>query len=407
MDKTIEISVFGKDDFEIKLNLPELNHTDVTCKELLKRIEEKLNLTDELRSIKLSGEKVFSLGLISSHLELLLKDSYKPFNILVCWNDLLRTFSPKIRHLKPDQIDEDQPLLSLQRNAFLSRTDENRIQNELILNLFYEEAKQNVFDGKYQFEDEDTLAAIQLKIDYLQTNDDNILTTQYLKEHLNEYLSTTYLQSNSNSFLTINRSRSSLDLKINKRLKSDELNLELKDLYKEYLKKCHQLPHYGSVFYHAQIEKNQSILSSIMRVSQDLKVWVAINYDGIHFIDKKSSKHIVSFNYEDFKWELAVPQSICENQNALPCLFIEINDESEKKIMQIFSRQAKLMDNTLKKFDDKIRSSSQDVVDSCSFNGSISSTKSLKKALDFCSCATFDKRGVCVKKQGSLKFIKN
>ena len=76
--------------------------------------------------------------------------------------------------------------------------------------------------------------------------------------------------------------------------------------------------------------------------------------------------------------------------------------------MQIFSKQAKLMDNTLRQFDEKMRSS-QDLVDSSSFNGSISSSKSsksLKKSLNFCSCATFNKKGDCVKKQGSFKFVK-
>lgn len=296
MDKTTEIIVFGKDNFEIKLDLPELDHSNVTCKELLKNIEEKLNLTADLRSIKLTGEKVFSLGLISNYLELPLRNSYKPFDILICWSDLLRTFSPKIHHLKQDQIDEDQPLLCLQRNVFFTREDENKIENELILRLLYEEAKRNVLDGKYQFDDEEFLAAIQLKIDYLRTNDQLILETQYLKENLTDYLSDNYLQANSNTFLTINRSRSTLDQKINRRLKSDQLNLELKDLYIEYLKKCQQLPHYGSIFFHAQIERNQSMFSSIMRLNQDFKVWVAINYEGIHFIDKKSS---VNFCCED------------------------------------------------------------------------------------------------------------
>ena len=435
----IEVNIFGKDNQEIRLELPELSRTNVTCKEILMKVGECLGVSTQPPN--LSIDQIFSLSLNSKYLELPLKEGYKPFGILLCWSDLLKTFSPKSHHLNPDKIEEDQPVLSLQRNMFLAKSEEEKINNELVLKLLYEEAKANVLAGKYQTDDEDYLAAVQLKIDHLRTGDDRTLTSQHLKEHLDQYLSANYLQSTTGSFLTLNRLRAtSLDQRIVNTARSDELNRSLKDLYKRYLRRCHQLAQYGAVFYQGQIEKNQSMITSLIK-NQDVKVWAAINYEGIHFIDKKTSvsvlsieqsserpfrrrtlrkltlfsfhflgqKLIISFTYDIFLWELAVPQSINENQNALPCLFIEINDdEVEKKIMQIFSKQAKLMDNTLRQFDEKIRSS-QDLVDSSSFNGSISSSKSgksLKKSLNFCSCATFNKKGDCVKKQGSFKFVK-
>lgn len=439
----VEVNIFGKDNQEIRLELPELSRTNVTCKEILQKVGECLGVAAEPSS--LSIDQIFSLSLNSRYLELPLKEGYKPFGILLCWSDLLKTFSPKSHHLNAEKIEEDQPVLSLQRNMFLTKSDEEKINNELVLKLLYEEARANVLAGKYQTDEEEYLAAVQLKIDHLRTGDDRTLTTQHLKEHLEQYLSANYLQSTTGSFLTLNRLRAaSLDQRIVNLARSDELNRSLKDLYKRYLRRCQQLVQYGAVFYQGQIEKNQWMITSLIK-NQDVKVWAAINYEGIHFIDKKTSvsvqmdhqsiidpsdrhseqkqdelhkltpfsfhvqKLIISFTYDIFLWELAVPQSINQNQNALPCLFIEINDdETEKKIMQIFSKQAKLMDNTLRQFDEKIRES-QDLVDSSSFNGSISSSKSsksLKKSLNFCSCATFNKKGDCVKKQGSFKFVK-
>lgn len=285
----IEVSVFGKDNNEIRLEIPELNHMDITCSELLNQIAKYLsngqtNLSEELKSI----EKIFSLSLISNYLELPLKGTYKPFGILICWSELLKNFSPKFHHLKQVLVEEDQPILSIQRNMFLTKNEELKLNNELILKLLYEEARSNVLVGKYQVDEGDYLAAIQLKIDYLRTNDDQLLNSQYLKENLDKYVPVNCLQSTAGSFLTLNRLRTtSLDQKIINILKSDELNLNLKELYKEYLKRCHQLPHYGSVFFHGQIEKNQSMFTSLIK-NQDLKVWVAINYEGIHFIDKKT-----------------------------------------------------------------------------------------------------------------------
>ena len=279
----MEVIVFGKDNTEIKLELPEFNHKNVTCKELLIKIGDHLNVPKE------ELNKLFTLSLNSKYLELALKEGYKPFGILACWSDLLRTFAPKFHQLKQEEIESDQPVLSLQRNLFLAKTDEEKLDNELILKLFYEEAKSNVRNGRYQLDDEDYLAAIQLKIDYLRVNDDLLLTTQYLKENLDQYLSTNYSQSTASTFLTLNRLRiTSLDQKIINLTNSQQLNLSIKDLYKLYLSKCRQLAYYGSVFYHGQIEKNQSVLTSLIK-NQDLKVYVAINYEGIHIIDKKTS----------------------------------------------------------------------------------------------------------------------
>ena len=283
----VEVNIFGKDNKEIRLELPELSRTNVTCKEILLKIGECLGVSGEQSN--LSIDQIFSLSLNSRYLELPLKEGYKPFGILLCWSDLLKTFSPKAHHLNQDQIEEDQPVLSLQRNMFLVKSEEEKINNELVLKLLYEEAKANVLAGKYSMDDEDYLAAVQLRIDYLRTGDDRMLTSQHLKEYLDQYLSANYLQSTAGSFLTLNRLRAaSLDQRIVNTARSDELGRSLKELYKCYLRKCHQLAHYGAVFYHGQIEKNQWMITSLIK-NQDVKVWAAINYEGIHFIDKKTS----------------------------------------------------------------------------------------------------------------------
>ncbi|CAG2180685.1 unnamed protein product [Oppiella nova] len=147
----------------------------------------------------------------------------------------------------------------------------------------------------------------------------------------------------------------------------------------------------------------------------DLKVWVAVNRDGLHLISKEKPELLLSIDYNDLCWAIGCPQD-SSDPNCIPCLFIQIPEENDKNntILQIFSRQYKLIEQILNSFIDDAKKSlsvdhvSCDVVDgggplsaesvSTPFSfGSNSKTLNRKKL----SLATFDNSGQCINKTGS------
>ena len=53
-----------------------------------------------------------------------------------------------------EQLASDEPILRLQRNAFLSPTAELKIEQPEVIRLLYCEAKENVMEGLYPVDEE-------------------------------------------------------------------------------------------------------------------------------------------------------------------------------------------------------------------------------------------------------------
>lgn len=71
---------------------------------------------------------------------------------------------------------------------------------------------------------------------------------------------------------------------------------------------------------------------------------------------------LLSLRFEEFNWEYAKPSS--KNINCLPCLFIQFavveNGARVSKILQIFSKQARLVDILIEYFMTHLKSNSQE-----------------------------------------------
>lgn len=73
---------------------------------------------------------------------------------------------------------------------------------------------------------------------------------------------------------------------------------------------------------------------------------------------------LLALRFEEFNWEYAKPSN--GNANCLPCLFILFmiveNGARVSKILQIFSRQARLMDTLISYFVTQIKTNSRDEI---------------------------------------------
>ena len=97
---------------------------------------------DCLLDIVLSSvwQEVLALWMTSPLLEVQLKPHHKPFFIRREWNHFLQRFSSASQ----DQKAADEPVLSLQRNVFCPRREEQQLKDHRVLELLYEEAKYNI-----------------------------------------------------------------------------------------------------------------------------------------------------------------------------------------------------------------------------------------------------------------------
>lgn len=104
--------------------------------------EGELGLT---RTPLFTSQTVFALWLCSSRLEVQLHPNHKPLELAAKWNRLVKKYSSQ-----REETDEE-PLLCLRRNVFLSRSDEEQIKEAKVLELLYAEARNNVLQGNQLF----------------------------------------------------------------------------------------------------------------------------------------------------------------------------------------------------------------------------------------------------------------
>lgn len=75
-------------------------------------------------SNKLLAQNVFGLWMTSPLLETQLKPHHRPFAVRVAWTNLLEKYS----HGNELEKHSDEPMISLRRNCFYSRRDEEKIK---------------------------------------------------------------------------------------------------------------------------------------------------------------------------------------------------------------------------------------------------------------------------------------
>uniref|UniRef100_A0A6P7FPK1 FERM domain-containing protein 8 n=1 Tax=Diabrotica virgifera virgifera TaxID=50390 RepID=A0A6P7FPK1_DIAVI len=389
------------------------NVESVTAEQICERIinSEELGLGKQLYT------QIFSLWMISPLLELQLKPTHKPYSIRKCWRSLLEQYS----HTSYNRQQRDEPRLVFQRNIFFSPQLEEKIKDQKLIELLYDEARHNILQGRYPCEEIHyiMLGGIQARIELGPYNPQQH-SIRFFREEQVKYLPLHIRKSSTWTWLPIS-SKNSAEVKLLEQFKRIPNATTNRKLMKKYLEFCWSLPFYGSAFFEGQIEQPVTGLTSLL-THQDQPVLVGINFKGLYIIDDIQCVLLLGLKFEEFSWEYARPSKE-ENPNCLPCLFIQFNvvenGTTVSKILQIFSRQASLMDTLITAFIEQVKSKANDEIDkpldqshneieshSSIMMGTMypSTLPCLNNKLNRLTLATFDEEGHCIGQMGSWSF---
>ncbi|XP_024081210.1 FERM domain-containing protein 8 isoform X2 [Cimex lectularius] len=409
--QSMKVCIYMMTDVALRMDVED--GVNATVHELVQSIvsEEQLRLTRVAATI-------FTLWMTSGLLELQLKPHHKPLSIRTKWPSLLNKYA----HASESRQRRDEPILSFQRNVFFPLNQEERIKDEKILELLYAEAKYNILEGRYPCEMAQyiMLGSIQARIE-LGPYNPQFHTLQFFREQHGRFLPAHMRNGSWNSWLRLS-SKDTPEV----RLLEHYRRLPDRKLHKKYLEFCWTLPYYGSAFFQGQIEQPVRGLTSLV-THQDIPVLVGINAQGVYVINNVQCTLLVGLKYEEFSWDFAKPSQE-ENPDCLPCLFLQFrvveNGTRVSKILQIFSKQAVMMDVLITGFvedtkqklsssgserNTQIYESSTDTNDSNLPLGVAATCKDtthsfLTNKLRKLTLATFDEEGRCIGQMGSWSF---
>lgn len=228
-----------------------------------------------------------------------------------------------------------------------------------MLELLYHEAKSNILNGHYPLsQDEcDDRAALQAIITERELRaekapsfelggGETFGSVSYFKSRLTQYLPA-HLSKRNWLFHTSSNPEKRLAQKYTEKVTKFTGQETMDALYRKYLETCWNLPYYGAAYLRGQAEHpgSRGLLSSPV----DDPVYVAVNVDGVFIIDMDDVVPLLGLYFEELSWQL-VESTETMNPNCLPCLFLQFREKKrtgETKLLQIFSKEAVLMDNLI------------------------------------------------------------
>ncbi|XP_064621374.1 putative FERM domain-containing protein FRMD8P1 isoform X2 [Lineus longissimus] len=311
------------------------------AEELQEMVIQDIGISEEAREI-------FSLWLMSPLLEIQLKPHHCPFKITCQWDELLMKFT----NATEEQVERDEPILMLRRQVFVPREREKYISDPEIVRLLYSEACTNIVEGRYPVEPRDyhRFAGMQACIQFGMYNQ-AVHTTKFYKDNVEDFYPD-HVCKKSWSIPGMRHKRSTVEAWAHEHREismayTGERPEEKQAIRLMYLQDCQKLPYYGGAIFHGQVEKPSGALGKVTG-SHDLHVNVAINRDGVFVIDKEKVTSLLGLLYKDLSWDYAEPED-ATNRDRLPCLFLQFKgdepaDEKASLVLQVFSRQAVMMD---------------------------------------------------------------
>ncbi|XP_015182613.1 PREDICTED: putative FERM domain-containing protein FRMD8P1 isoform X2 [Polistes dominula] len=366
------------------------------------------------RAPPLIGQPVFALWLCSSQLEIQLRPNHKPIELAARWNRLVKKYGA-LR----DETDEE-PILYFRRNVFLSRYDEEQIKEAKVLELLYAEARHNVLQGRYPCEGQAryaSLGALQARIEIGPYNSQTH-TLAFFRRHRGRFLPHHYtspsLLLGLEFGLSLVGGKGAPEARLLEQYKGIPnhygTNTNPRKLIRKYLEFCWGLPCYGAAFFQGQIERPVRGLASWI-TNRDLQVLIAINTSGVYIVDDMQCSLLLGLKYSELSWEMAKPSDE-RNPDCLPCLFLQFpvreNGARVYKILQVFSRQAIMMDTLISGFAEENRnhSSHNDGTNNerQSDHSTTVYTGTFTNKLSKFTLATFDDEGRCIGQMGSWSF---
>ncbi|XP_012254740.1 FERM domain-containing protein 8 isoform X1 [Athalia rosae] len=385
----------------------------ITSQEIISIIqsEKELGLGRNTPSL---GQPVFALWLCSQQLEVQLGPTHKPLELGSRWQRLVAKYgSEGVR-------EEEQPVLYFRRNVFLSRSDEEQVKEAKTLELLYAEARYNVLEGRYPCEGQAryaSLGALQARIE-LGPYNPQTHTLAYFRRHRGRFLphhfTSPTLLLGLDLGLGLVGGKGAPEVRMLEQYKRipphTGTNANPRKLIRKYLEFCWGLPCYGATFFQGQIERPVRGLASWI-THRDQPVLVAINALGVYVIDDTQCSLLLGLKYSELSWEMAKPSDE-GNPDCLPCLFLQFpvreNGAHVFKILQVFSRQAIMMDTLISGFAEENRRNNT----RCDATGACRSSDITITANANCftnklskfTLATFDDEGRCIGQMGSWSF---
>ncbi|XP_050437980.1 putative FERM domain-containing protein FRMD8P1 isoform X2 [Adelges cooleyi] len=330
--KPMKVFVYTMADVVLHMDLEDSNSTTVS--ELVDIILKPKNL-----GLPKMAKNVFTIWMKSNVLEIQLKPYHKLWTLYQKWSALEDKYCNE-----PDKM-VVQPLLWFQRNVFFPKKEEEKIKDPKIIELLYAEAKYNVLQGRYPVEVNHCLmlAIIQCRIE-LGSNNLQQYNSSFFRDNKERFLPA-HLYKKWSSWFRLDR-KSTPHSRLAEHLKRLQITGSDRKLYQKYLECSYMLPFYGCAFFPGQIEQPVRGLMSLLN-HKDVPIYVAINTEGVYILDNTENCLLLGLKYQDFSWEFAKP-SEGKNSHCLPCIFLQFlvleNGTRVSKIVQVFSKQAVMMD---------------------------------------------------------------
>ncbi|XP_050700433.1 FERM domain-containing protein 8-like isoform X2 [Eriocheir sinensis] len=346
---TVEVCVFLHSRVAVRLRLED--GARITAQEL-----QAMVIEEEDVALPKQAMEVFALWLVSPVLEIQLKPHQRALEVRRHWGELLKRFTQV--PVKPqDARYAYEPKMVLRRNVFFSKRDEVKIRDAKILELLYEEAQWNMRSARYPCElsDYEMLAGIQSRLE-LGPYDHTTHTPSFFRRRLLDYLPEHACRLKLSDLVSFS-SKSTPEIRIIEQFRSIPSNVTARKLVRKYLEFSWSLPYYGSAFFHGQIEQASRGMGSWLP-RPDIPVLVTINATGVSVIDPKKSTVLLSLRYDELSWDFARPSNE-RIATCLPCLFLQFavveNGRRYSKLLQIFSKQAVMMDALISTFVDELK----------------------------------------------------
>ncbi|ALC47930.1 Bili [Drosophila busckii] len=356
-------------------------------------------------SNKLLAQSIFGLWMTSSLMEMQLKAHHCPYVVRVAWTRLLEKFS----NSTPIDRKFDEPIIILKRNVFFSKRDEEKIKDHRIVELLYEEAKHYVLTGRYIMESVHSLmlGGIQARIE-LGPYNSHTHTVGFFRENQSRFLPKHVAKSSNWLWLPISQ-KNSAEIRLLEQFKRVPQSATTRKLMRKYLEFCWALPFYGAAFFHGQMEQPVRGIMSLVN-HKDIEVLVAVNERGVFIIDCYENTLLLGLRYEDMSWDYAKPSS-SDDPECLTCIFLQFdaveNGVQISKLVQVFSKQAAMIDALISHFTEQMRKRKQDANPSEHLHDEPNPIQNngngvLCNKLYRLTLASFDEEGRCIGQMGSL-----
>jgi len=338
------------------------NGLHTTAAAILKSLVE----TEDLNLPPVAAD-VFALWMVSKELEVQLKAHHKPMKLFTDWPKLVRKYTKMDKNMFPSE-----PTLNLRRNAFYHKNDEIRLRDSTIIELLYFEAKHNILVGKYPCSD--VSEAIFFASLVARINLGNFVPQQhnpyFFRNRLREYLPAyACVKSNPWSlFWPLSKlqraDKTAPESLIVEQLKKLPNNIPSTKLMLNYLKRCWTKPYYGAAFFRGQIEERCTSRIASWFSRGDLEIIIAVSSTGVYLIELKEGVMLLGLKYGDFIWDCAFPCHV-DDPECFPCIFLQFastpsipRDGNDTCLVQVFSKQALMLNALMTYYTNRRRSSS-------------------------------------------------